>query len=163
MSAGVSVDARAPHEAAPVASARLFARLAAAQEGRLLNWCPVALAAGIGLYFTLPEEPILALALFLAALGLSCLWLGRRAPALFLVGVLVLGFSLAKLRSELAATPLLTATTGEVAVSGRVIALDRASAGRLIMILAPSMIAGLPDQRLPKRLRLSLPARWRRS
>lgn len=160
MSAGVSVDARAPHEAAPVASARLFTRLAVAQEGRLLNWCPVALATGIGLYFTLPEEPILALALFLAALGLSCLWLGRRAPVLFLVGVLVLGFSLAKLRSELAATPLLTATTGEVAVSGRVIALDRASAGRLIMILAPSMIAGLPDQRLPKRLRLSLPARW---
>ena len=160
MSAGVSVDAFAPQEVAPAASASLFGRLAAAQEGRLLNWCPVALAAGIGLYFALPEEPVLALALFLAALGLSCLWLGRRAPVLLLVGVLALGFSLAKFRSDLAATPLLTATTGEVAVTGRVIALDRASAGRLVMILAPSMIAGLPDERLPKRMRLSLPARW---
>jgi len=139
---------------------RLPGRLAAAQEGRLLHWCPVMLAAGIGVYFALPQEPLMSLALLLAALGLCCLWLGRRAPVLFLVGVLALGFSLAKLRSDLAATPLLPATTGEVAMTGRVVALDRASAGRQVMILAPSMIAGLPQERLPRHVRLSLPARW---
>ncbi len=159
MSVGVSADVPAPGVASKLAL-RLLSRLAAEQEGRLFIWCPVALAAGIGLYFALPQEPGTALAGFIAVLGLCCLWLGRRAPLLLLVGGLALGFSHAKLRSDLVATPLLPATTGEVAVTGRVMAVDRASAGRLVVILEPALIEGLSAERLPKRVRLSLPARW---
>lgn len=159
MSAGVSAEVASPGMAR-AAGVRIVSALLAAQEGRLLLWCPVALAAGIGLYFSLPQEPRLSLALLLAALSLACLWLGRRAPLLLLVGMLALGFSLAKLRADLAATLLLPATTGEVAVSGHVMSIDRASAGRLVVILAPKTITGLPAEGLPKRLRLSLPAKW---
>lgn len=137
-------------------AARVLHGAAEAQNGRLLLWCPVALAAGIGGYFALPGEPQAVLAASLAAVGLLCLLLGRRTPVLFLAAAMALGFSLAKFRSETVATPLLTATTGEVAVTGRVIAVDRAAAGRLVMILAPSAIGGVAAERLPKRLRLSM-------
>ena len=159
MSVGVSADVAAPGEA-PALALRLWRRLSAEQDGRLFIWCPVALAAGIGLYFALPQEPGSALALFIAVLGFCCLWLGRRAPLLLLVGVLALGFSLTKLRSDMVATPLLPATTGEVAVTGRVMEVDRASAGRLVVILKPALIEGLPPERMPHRVRLSLPSRW---
>lgn len=159
MSVSVSPDVSAPG-VAPAPVHRLWSRLTEAQEGRLFIWCPVALAAGMGVYFALPQEPGSVLAGFIALLGLCCLWLGRRAPLLLLVGVLALGFSITKLRSDTVATPLLPATTGEVAVTGRVMAVDRASAGRSVVILKPAEIQGLPAERLPKHVRLSLPARW---
>jgi competence protein ComEC len=129
----------------------------AAQEGRLLLWFPAALAAGIGLYFALPNEPGMVLAISLAGLSALLLLLGRRAPLLVLVAAVVLGFSLAKFRADGVAGPLLPATTAEVTVTGRVQAVDRATASRLIMILAPASIEGLAADRLPRRIRLSLP------
>lgn len=148
---------------AGVVAARAFGLLgkaAAEQEGRLLLWSPAALAAGSGLYFALPSEPHVALAVALAGLGLLCLWLGRRAGILILAGALVLGFGLAKLRAEAVATPLLAAATGEVAITGRVVAVDRAAARRLVMILAPATVEGVAAERLPRRIRLSLPEKF---
>lgn len=139
---------------------RLMGNAAAAQEGRVLLWSPAALAAGSGLYFALPSEPHVALAFVLAGLGLLCLLLGRRAGILMLVGAVVLGFALAKFRAEMVATPLLAATTGEVAITGRVVAVDRATASRLVLILAPAAIEGLAAERVPRRIRLSLPEKF---
>ena len=123
----------------------------------MLLWCPAGLAAGIGSYFALPGEPQRSLAIFLAISGLLCLWGGRRVPILLLAAAIALGFSLAKFRADLVATPLLAATTAEVAVSGEVIAVDRATASRLTLILAPVSIEGLAAEKLPRRIRLSLP------
>lgn len=127
-----------------------------AQEGRLLLWCPAALAAGVGLYFALPGEPGVVLAGVLAALGAVLLWFGRRVPLLVLVAAVALGFALAKFRGEWVATPLLPATTGEVSVTGRVLAVERATANRLVMILAPTTIEGLASDRIPRRIRLTV-------
>lgn len=137
--------------------AQLLKRWQEAQHGRLLLWCPAALAAGIGLYFACPTEPALALATALACVGLVLLWLGRKAPLIVLVAAVMLGFSIAKFRTDWVATPLLTATTPEVTVSGRVLSIDRATASRLVMILAPDRIDGLSGEKIPRRIRLSLP------
>ena len=160
MSAGVLAQQGPQAVAMPARVSGILGKVAAAQEGRLLLWFPVALAVGAGLYFALPGEPRAALAAALAALGLCCLWLGRRAPVLLLAGAVALGFSLAKFRADTAATPLLAATTGEVAVAGRVIAVDRATASRLVLILAPQSIEGVDSGKLPRRIRLSLPEKW---
>jgi competence protein ComEC len=143
----------------PETARRMVTRAAADQQGRLLLWCPPALSAGIGIYFALDTEPGRALAALLAVLGLVLLWLGRRFPVLVLVAAVALGFALAKARSELAATPLLTATTGEVTISGRVESVDRASAGRMVLILTPAAIDGVAAEKLPRRLRLSASAK----
>lgn len=131
----------------------------AAQEGRLFLWFPTALAAGICLYFALPAEPGVILAACLGALGVLLLWLGRQTPLLVLTAALILGLALAKARAEWVATSLLSATTAEVSVAGKVLAVDRASGSRLALIVAPSSVEGLSADRLPRRLRLSLPAR----
>jgi competence protein ComEC len=160
MSAGVLAEQTPQAAAAPSALGRVVSAVAAAQEGRLLLWCPVALAAGIGVYFALPEEPRPALGLLLGVAGLLGMWLGRRMPVLLLAGLVALGFSLAKFRAETVATPLLSATTGEVAVTGEVVALDRTAGGRRVLILAPTAIEGVAAERLPRRIRLSLPEKW---
>jgi competence protein ComEC len=156
MSAGVVVQQTPQAGAEASRLSRLASAVAAAQEGRLVLWCPVALAAGIGIYFALPKEPSPAAAVFLGALGLLGLWLGRRMPVLLLAGLVAFGFALAKFRAETAGTPLLSATTGEVAVTGTVLSLDRATGARLVMVLAPAAIEGLPAGKLPRRIRLSL-------
>ena len=135
---------------------RVWKSVAAAQEGRTFLWCPVALSCGIGTYFALPVEPSLALGLGAGLLGLILLWQGRAAPLILLAGLVALGFALAKVKAEAVATPLLSATSGEVAVVGQVERVTRASARRFTVILAPHAIEGLRSERLPKRIRFSL-------
>jgi len=144
--------------AGPSWSAGALGRAADAQAGRLFLWCPVALAAGSGLYFALPGEPGLVLALVLGLAALVSLWLGRSVPLILLAGLVAGGFALAKAKSAYVATPLLAASTGEVEVTGTIVAVERASAKRLVIILTPSAIAGLPQEKVPRRLRLTLAA-----
>jgi len=127
-----------------------------AQRGRCMLWSGPALAAGIGLYFSLSEEPGLLLALAVAGLGLLLLWFGRAAPLALLVGALALGFALASFQVQRAGGPLLTATTPEVTVVGRVESIQSTSSARLVMVLAPDSVETLGTDRLPRALRLSL-------
>ncbi len=135
----------------------LLTTAADAQRGRAFLWCPVALAAGIAIYFALAQEPRLALAAAGGAAGFLLLWRGRAAPVLMLAGLVALGFALAKVRADWVASPLLAATTAEVAVTGRVAHVERASARRMVVILEPHAVEGIARERLPRRLRLSLP------
>lgn len=128
-----------------------------AQRGRTFLWSAPALAAGVSLYYALPDEPGLLLLLVLSLIGTTLIWLGRASGPVLLAGVLLWGFVLAGVQSWRAATPLLAATTGEVTVTGRALAVDRSARARLVMILAPEQIEGIARDRLPKRLRLSLP------
>ncbi len=134
---------------------RWWRAIAARQEGRAFLWSPIALTFGIWTYFTLATEPSIFGTAAIALLGLALLWLGRSVPILSLVALLALGFALAKLRSDVTATPLLRATTAEVLVTGRVVKADTAAARRLTIILEVEEIAGQARDRTPKRLRLS--------
>jgi competence protein ComEC len=101
----------------------------AAARGRLFPFVPVALGAGIGLWFALPADPS-GLALT-AAVCLSCLagalWL-KGAEPLQPLGVLLLcgclGFLAAALRAEVVRAPVL-AGRYYGPVQGRVVAIDR--------------------------------------
>lgn len=137
----------------------VFSRAIAAQQGRTLLWSAPALSIGIATYFALPDEPGAVLLVILALLAVVVMWLGRARGLVLLAGVAVWGFVLAGAQSWMSATPLLAATTGEVTVTGRVISVDRSSRTRLVMILQPEQIDGIETQRLPRRLRLSLPER----
>ena len=132
-------------------------RVLADQQGRTFLWCAPALAAGIGLYFALPSEPQPLLLATAAALAALLVWLGRSTGPLLLAGIVLFGFALAGFQAGRAATPLLSATTGEVLVTGRAVSVERSSRTRLVMILAPDQIEGVDAARLPRLLRLSLP------
>lgn len=157
----MSVAAMDPAAPAGLAfTARLAAtleRIAAAQRARAFLWCAPALAAGSAAYFWLPFEPPLAVAGLALLAAMLALWRGGAVPVLLLLGMVALGFGLAKVEAMSAATPLLTATTPEVTVTGRVVSVANASRHRLVMILEPQSIEGLSPGRTPARLRLSLP------
>jgi competence protein ComEC len=125
------------------------------QEGRAFLWTPVALTLGIWAYFSLDTEPSPVGVAIAAGVGAIFLWFGRRLPVLLLIGALIIGFGLAKLRSDLAATPLLHATTGEVAVTGVVKKIDHASRRRVTILFAPDAIEGVAPAAMPRLLRLS--------
>ncbi len=127
----------------------------AEQEGRGFLWSPIALTFGIWLYFGLAAEPSMIVTTAVAALAAMFLWIGRRMPVMILAALIASGFMLAKARTEMTATPLLRATTDEVLVTGRIADVQRASRGRLTIIIAPDQIEGLSFENLPRRVRLS--------
>lgn len=129
----------------------------AAQQGRRFLWSAPALSIGIATYFLLPDEPAAVLLVVLGLLAVSLMWLGRARGPVLLAGVAIMGFVLAGAKSWRAATPLLAAATGEVTVTGQAISVNRSARARLVMILAPEQIEGIAPERLPRRLRLTLP------
>ncbi len=136
--------------ASPGREAFRFGSLAAAQQGRLLLWLPVAMAAGILAYFQLPEEPGVAwqgLAL-LPLVAAVVAW--RRAPiaaaVLTLAMAASLGFGLAAWHAARAAAPLELPRTA-VMVTGTVAELDRLPEGVRITLNGASWDGGAPAAR----------------
>lgn len=145
-----------------LAMARLWSLSAAAvasQTDRWFLWAPVWLAAGIGGYFALPVEPHLAV--FVAAgvgiTGLALLALGGRSPPLSLfLAVVLAGFVLAKLRTELVRHPTLAATTGAVELSGWVEAVAPAENGRLRLKVRIDRLDAIGPEARPTVVRLTI-------
>ena len=127
----------------------------AAQQGRAFLWAPVCLSAGIWSYFALPREPSGIAVLLLGLFGLALLWSARAMPALSLAALVILGFSLAQLRTDMVATPLLHATTAEVSITGTVSGVKTSGGHRITIMLKPDAVEGLTADRLPRILRLS--------
>ena len=130
-----------------------------AQAGRGFLWSPVALAFGIWIYFWLAREPGWLLTGAWAVLAAAVLWAGRARPLVLLAGLLLAGFVLAKVRSEIVATPVLRASTAEVTLNGVVEDAAMSSANRIAIILAVDKIDGLSAEATPLRLRLTGTAR----
>ena len=142
---------------------RSLARIEAsllAQRGHLIGWVPVCLSLGIGAYFTLRFEPsaghylmIVAAALVLL-LGSLALTEATRPIAvgllLVLVGVLLAGF-----RAHHVAGPVL-GWRYYGPVEGRIIAMDRSTSDALRLTLDRVVLARVPPQRTPTRVRVSL-------
>jgi len=124
------------------------------QRGNTVLWAPIALTFGIWLYFSLPREPSSLLAVFIAAVALVLLVLARGRGAILLVAILLSGFALAKFRTEMVATPVLRAATGEIAIVGVVTDSEGASAKRGTLVLQPTKMEGFAVARMPRRLRL---------
>ena len=138
----------------------------ASERAGLMPWVPVWLAAGIGLWFSLPAQPGL-LANGLAGLaGLSGLALWRLrleirvADTLRLAGLavilLALGFGLTSLRAWRVDAPVL-GFRYYGPIEGRVIEIDRSARDRIRLTLDQVRLDRMAPERLPQKVRLSLP------
>jgi competence protein ComEC len=142
---------------------RIIRDHAAAERTRASLWIPVALAAGAGSYFTLPFEPGLGWVAVVAAFALVLGWLAAKVEkpgtrtALALVAAFVLGFGVARLRTETVAAPILTHRVGPIHVNARVVQSEPRGYGNRI-VLEPVPAERLPAAQMPRRVRLTVRA-----
>jgi competence protein ComEC len=140
-----------------------------AERERWPLWLPAFLGLGIALYFALPVEPdrrLAAVALLLLAAVAAGLWLPVAAalaparPAMAALVALVLGFNAAQWRTAEVATPMLDRAIGPVSVAGRIIDVESRGTGWRVTLdrvrIESGRLAGLPAERIPKRLRVTL-------
>src|ERR1700722_14216876 len=140
------------------ALARGAASEAIAQLDRGFLWVPVAFGLGAALYLGLKSEPALwpaasaATALGLGA-GVNAWRGGGRAltAALLMVATVAAGFSVAKLRSDHVAAPIVPSGLGVAAIEGYVVDVDTPSASGPRLLLAPTFVSPLTSEQLPAR------------
>jgi competence protein ComEC len=138
---------------------------AAGQLDRIFIWTPVAFGIGAALYLGLKSEPVLWPAASLAvALGVGAgvvAWRGGARvlmAALLLTAMVAAGFSVAKLRSDHVAAPILPTGLGVAEVEGYVVDVDTPSASGPRLLIAPTFISRVAGERLPLRIRIVMPA-----
>ena len=137
---------------------------AAAQLDRLFLWVPVAFGVGAALYLGQKTEPAFwpgaaaAGALALAA-ALAAWRGGGRAlhAALLLAAVAATGFSVAKLRSDHVAAPIVPAGLGVAVVDGYVVDVETPSQSGPRLLIAPFAVSRLAAGQLPLRVRIVMP------
>lgn len=132
-----------------------------AERDRWALWLAPAFGCGIGLYFLLGSEPNLYFVLGLGGAGIICATVAALSPeagwrvSLSLIGCLLVGFAIAKIRTETVATPVVWHRTGPVAIEGRVeIAEPHGKGTRLT--LTDLTIARRSPAETPKRIRISV-------
>src|SRR4029079_7912589 len=116
------------------------------------------LMTGIGIYFALPREPPpWAFGVIGLILILLVALIGRRRSvfAKFLLLALV-GFSLAKVRTEWVAPSVLHAATGEAMLSGVVEEYEAKGPRRSVMVLRVTSLEGQGVTRNPSRARVTV-------
>jgi competence protein ComEC len=142
----------------------LAARLLEERE-RWFLWLPVGLGLGIVWYFALPAEPpvwagIAALLLLTAALvgrwrfG-PTRWSLLAVPAWFAVGAILLGFTVATIRSQLVAAPVLE-RRGAYQIEATVLLVEGLEQGQRLTLGQP-VIENLGPEATPAQLRVRVP------
>jgi competence protein ComEC len=133
--------------------------LLAAERDQWLLWAPVALGAGVAIYFGLPSEPPLWSGPVLACLALLLAWLCRRRAGLAVLAItailMAVGFGAAGLRTALVAAPILARDIGPVRIEGRIVSIDPLPSGERLILQDP-VIAGIAPGATPARLRIKL-------
>jgi competence protein ComEC len=137
-----------------------------AQRGRLLLWAPVFLAMGIGLYFSLAEEPAAKEIVVVIVIAVFVVIAARLsnpafAPLLYALALVCFGAGLASLRAHLVAAPVL-GWNYYGPIEGRVVAIDRSSSDALRLTLDEVVLARFGPEQTPQRVRFSLQGdqRW---
>lgn len=131
----------------------------AADGDRLFLWTPVLIATGAAVYFAIGFEPspamVWAPAAVLVGAYLALRQRGVLAPLAAGLLCLALGFGAASLRTHLVAGPVIERPAAGQLV-GRVVAVEETETGGRVAIIAPGSFAGLPVDRLPKRVRVNI-------
>ena len=125
-----------------------------AQEQHLLLYVPIFLIAGNWAYFQLGAEPSLWFTCALALLAASLMVLRQRSVALFLAGIVILGFCSTKFRADMVATPMLRGPTNGAIVGGYVADFDNKASGARELVVAVEESTGIPDGEQPRRIRI---------
>ncbi len=140
-----------------------FGSLALAERERWPLWLPVALGAGISIYFALPVEPYLGWAGIAALATVACVFAvsGSENSALraFLAvaAAMLLGFAIAKIRTGMVAAPILTQRMGPIALDGRVEQAELRGKG-IRFILGDLRSPRFSASNVPARVRISVRA-----
>ena len=138
-----------------------LARCASADRERLVLWLPVAFGAGIALYFALPFEPASTLGLGLAIAGVllvaASVATESAVPraALAAVAVVLVGFGLAKHRTDSVAAPVLHHRMAASRIDARVDSVEVRDKG-VRTVLAVASIERWRGSAPPKRVRISI-------
>ena len=130
------------------------------QRGGLIEWVPVALGLGIGLYFALRFEPSMPLLWVIAGLAVAlimgALWLGEvGAPMAMALALILIGLLLAAARAHYVAGPVL-GFRYYGPIEGRVVGLDRSASDALRVTLDQVHLEDVVPWRTPLRVRVSL-------
>ncbi|MCC5988349.1 MAG: ComEC/Rec2 family competence protein [Pararhodobacter sp.] len=132
----------------------------AAARGRLFPFVPVFMALGIGLYFTMPQEPGMAGFVTLAtaaALLVPAAMAGPQAvrPLFAALALVLAGLLLAAWRAHSVAAPVLE-WRYYGPIEGRIVAIDRSVSDALRLTLDRVVLHDVATERLPARVRVSL-------
>jgi competence protein ComEC len=123
-------------------------------------WLPVFFAGGIGIYFSLPTEPLFFLSLVYVPATAFLVWDNRFSAArrwIFLgLFMLAAGFFTAQLRTFTVSTPTLKTRTKKVALTGVVDHVTALPDSRYRIILDSVKIEGYEPFATPAKVRLSL-------
>ncbi|MEP5367082.1 ComEC/Rec2 family competence protein [Parvibaculum sp.] len=130
-----------------------------ADSDRLFLWIPVFLGIGVALYFGLPAEPPLWLALMPVMPAAWALWRTRHssifAPFSAAVLCVVIGFAATTYRSHVVAAPVLERPMAGN-LSAKVLSVETTETGALSAILAPSAFGRLSPADLPARVKVNI-------
>ncbi|MEL7430117.1 MAG: ComEC/Rec2 family competence protein, partial [Pseudomonadota bacterium] len=135
--------------------------LAEAESGSLFNMVPVFIAMGCVLYFLAPAEPLLATLFIPLPLWFVLAKARRRGFAynlLFAATLVFTGMSAAKISTLNTGTPIIERQLTAV-LTGTILAVDENRRGAPRYIIKPHSIEGMPDETLPRLLRLSSASR----
>lgn len=159
-----------PPEAPPVAHGtiaglvaalrRQLASAFAAQRQCWPLWVPVALAAGVAVYFAMPVEPHGLFAALAATLAVAIVVQIRRGackPAFLLLAACAAGFTAAKARTLWLDTAMLAAPTGDVVLTGRIVGLAPIGERSLRLVLDDVQLEAIEPNRAPRRVELRMP------
>lgn len=132
----------------------------ALQRGTLFPWVPVCLAIGIGVYFSLKQEPGLlfygqTVFLLLICLGLSRILGENLAPMFLAMSLVASGVILAGVRAHSIGQPVLKFRYYGP-VEGRIVKLDRSASEAVRLTLDRVVLENTSPGRTPKKLRISL-------
>lgn len=129
-----------------------------AERAQWFYWVPVALGAGIAIYFLLPFEPPLALGgLMLAGLAGLKLAVSRMGLTAILINVALLmaiGFWLISLRTAMVGAPVLEKQTGPVEVRGFIELIEAREGGGQRLTLRVYKLGNLEEAARPRRVRI---------
>ncbi len=136
-----------------------FGETLAAERERLALWLPVAFAAGIGIYFSLAQEPAAWIAPAAASLSLAVAVGLRQRLAAVVTGValaaVALGFATVQWRTQLVAAPVIERRLGPVEVEARLAVVEIRAEGRRLLLEHPR-IEGMEAARTPTYVRLTV-------